>query len=144
LVGDNSRLASSTANTWRLPSVDRHGDPHRLADDDPGLAHLLVASRIRYGNGSFSRRSAQALRASSNDLLIALIDESEKLWPHNDSVTAFTWPKRGRLQQVGENPVKLGLAQPGSAGPSAIRRYGVITGPSATWGQHCNSATPGN
>src|SRR5437899_2152889 len=36
------------------------------------------------------RRSAKARRASSSDLLIALIAEAEKLCPHNASVTAFT------------------------------------------------------
>ncbi len=35
-------------------------------------------------------RSARAYRLSSSDLLIALIDEAEKLWPHNASVTTLT------------------------------------------------------
>ena len=48
------------------------------------------ASRIRYGNGSSRRRSANALRAWSNDLLMVLIAEAEKAWPHNASVTALT------------------------------------------------------
>jgi hypothetical protein len=42
-------------------AIDGHGNQHRLADNDPGLAPFSYrASRIRYGNGSLSRRSANA------------------------------------------------------------------------------------
>jgi hypothetical protein len=37
-----------------------------------------------------SRRSANAFKPSSSDLLIALIEEAEKLCPHKTSVTVFT------------------------------------------------------
>jgi hypothetical protein len=64
--------------------VDRHRNQHRLAENDPSLAHLLVTG-VSPSADARRRRSP-----SSSDLLITLIDEAEKRCPHNASVTALT------------------------------------------------------
>jgi hypothetical protein len=72
--------------------VDAHCNQHRLRGHDAALAHFLMsqASRIRYGNGSSSRREANWARLLSRRLLIEEIAEAEKLWPHSSSVLALT------------------------------------------------------
>src|SRR6202011_6340326 len=59
--------------------INRHRNQHCLADDDPGLAHLLVARvEDQIGVALGEPPLGKALSRSSSDLLIALIEEAEK------------------------------------------------------------------
>src|SRR5215469_11613352 len=72
--------------------IDADRNQHRLAGDDPGLAHPLVARvEDQIGKSSANRRSANCARLASSRWLMALIAEAEKLWPHSSSVMAFTF-----------------------------------------------------
>ena len=72
--------------------ADRHRDQHRLAADDPGLAHPLVARvEDQIGIVLLEPPAGEMARLASSRLLIALMLEAEKLWPHSSSVIAFTF-----------------------------------------------------
>jgi hypothetical protein len=84
--------------------IDPDGHQYRLADDNPGIAHLSRSAHR--GSGTDSSRPAaarKALRLSSSDLLIALIELAEKVWPHR----GFSY----RLHLAGLNALHVHLGQ---------------------------------
>src|SRR5688572_25073825 len=71
--------------------VDANRQQHRLALDHAVLTHLLIARvqdqiRIRLGEPPLGKLGQPFVEP----LLIVLIVEAAKLWPHSSSVIAFT------------------------------------------------------
>src|SRR5208337_1193159 len=86
-----SRLASSTASIWRRPSKSTATAMSTAWLPITPLADALIAgaeNEIRIGVRKPSLEKARKL-SSRLLLMMALIELSEKLWPHKASVTAF-------------------------------------------------------